>query len=105
MSQRTKRLIKIMFVSRYKNRFLAYLQKSNERKTIKTRNVCEACMPPKLKCHCDLDLETPNSKASSTGHDQPTYQVRSDKFCLRTDRPTDMCKAIYPHFFEGWGHN
>ena len=22
----------------------------------------------------------------------------------RTDRPTDKCKAIYPHFFEG-GHN
>ena len=28
-----------------------------------TRNVCETCMPPKLKCHCglDFDLETPNS--------------------------------------------
>ena len=51
-------------------------------------------------------------------HDQPPYQVRiflgyefssywSDKLCLWTDQPTigptNVCKAIYPHFCKG-GH-
>ena len=43
----------------------------------KTRNVCETCLPPKLKCHYDLDLLSRNSKSkSSTSHEQPPYQVR-----------------------------
>ena len=64
-----------------------------------------------------FDLETQNS---STSHDQPPCQVRRylgygfSSYSLvidwtrfvygRTDRPTDMCKALYSSFFEG-GHN
>ena len=61
-----------------------------------------------------FDLEAPRSIGSSTIHNQPPYQVRrslgyefcsywSDKVCLRTDGPTDICNSIYSHFFEGVG--
>ena len=89
----------------------------------KTRNVCETCIPPKLTFHCDLELWPRNPKFNRghllvmTNHntkledpwpisslvtdwaryaygptDWPTYRP--------TYRRTDICKVIYPHFFE-----
>ena len=80
------------------------------------KHVC----PPKLKCHCDLDFRPRNPKFSRchllvmTNHhtkledpwamsflviDQTRFVYRRTD--LPTDGLTDMCKAIYPHFFKG----
>ena len=67
-----------------------------------TRNVCETCMPPTLKCHCDLDLWPRNPKFNRghllmTNHHtklEEFFSYWSDKVCLRTNRLTNMYKAI-----------
>ena len=56
---------------------------------------------PKLKCHCDLDLETLNSILVMTKHHAKMEDPLATS-SLVIDRtrfvhgPTDMFKAIYP---------
>ena len=77
------------------------------------KHVCQS----KLKCHCDLDLklEIPNSIGVIylTNHPTKLEDPWAMSFLVidriwfvygPTDRPTKMCKAGYPHFFEA-GHN
>ena len=67
--------------------------------------------PHKLKCHCDLDLETPFNRGQllvMTNHhtklEDPwaisSLVIDQTRFVYG---PTNMCKAMYPLFFEG-GH-
>ena len=75
-----------------------------------TRNVCETCIPPKLKHHCDLDLWPRNPKFSR-GHllviTNYHYKLEDpwavSSLVINRTRfvRTDMCKAIYPLFFKG----
>ena len=79
--------------------------------------------PPKLKCHCHLDLWPGNTKFNRghlpvmTNHhikledsqSMSSLVIDQTRFVYGpTERPTirrtDMCKSIYPLFLEG-GHN
>ena len=84
-----------------------------------TRNVCETCMLPNLKCHCDLDL-CPRNPKFNRGHllvmnkhhtklEDPwvmsSLVIARTRFVYGpTDVPTDRttsAKQYTPHFFEG----
>ena len=102
------------------NKTLKRLSIKNCKQEMFVKHVC----PPKLKCHCDLDLWPRNPKFNrghllvmtnhhtkldvSFGYEFCSYWL--DKVCLLTDQPTDqptdrltdICKAIY-FFFEGGG--
>ena len=81
-------------------------------------NTSSSCKNFYLKLYASFSVEKhwpfwPRNPKFNRGHllvmtnhhtklEDPSYW--SDKVCLRTDQPTDICKAIYSLFFGG-GHN
>ena len=81
-------------------------------KLISTRNICGTCMPPKLKCHCDLDLWSRNP-IFNRGHllFMTNHHTKlEDPWAINSvdiDRtrfvygPTNIYNTIYSLFSEG----